>query len=114
MWIESFPVAWLWAPFKRHTSGVLTKDVVDDVGLAVEDLVDDHSEDAHLRCAAVVKLNRTLLELCLLGKGLPLLLEGVNAAHVTGEGALLLLHHEQLEEADEHDDLGDAKATHLP
>lgn len=91
----------------------LTEDVVDDVRLVVEDLVDNHSEDAHLRSTAVVELNCALLELGLLGEGFPLLLEGVNARHITREGALLLLHHEELEEADEDHDLGYAKAAHL-
>lgn len=91
----------------------LTEDVVDDVRLVVQDLVDDHAEDAHLRSTAVVELNRALFELGLLVEVLPLLLEGVNARHVAGEGALLLLHDEDLKEADEDDDLSDAEAAHL-
>ena len=81
--------------------------------MVVDDLVDHHGEDAHLRCTAVVELDRALLKLSLLVEGLPLLLEGVDTRHVAGEGALLLLHDEELEEADEDDNLGDAKGAHL-
>ncbi len=92
----------------------LTEDVVDDVRLVVEDLVDHHGENAHLRSTAVVELDCALLKLGLLVERLPLLLEGVDPRHVAREGALLLLHDEELEEADEHHDLGDAKGAHLP
>lgn len=95
------------------TQQSLTEDVVDDVRLAVHELVDHNAEDAHLRSTAVVELNCALLKLGLFRERLPLLLEGVDARHVARERALLLLHDEELEEADEDDDLGDAKAAHL-
>ena len=75
--------------------------------------MNDHAEDAHLCGATVVEFDGALPELGLLVEGIPLLLERVHARHVAGEGALLLLHHEELEEANEDDNLGDANGTHL-
>lgn len=89
------------------------QDVVDDVGLVGQFLVDHHGKDAHLRSTAVVELNRALLKLGLLGQLLPLLLKRVDARHVAGEGSLLLLHDEELQESHEEDDLGDTEGAHL-
>ena len=75
--------------------------------------MDDHGEDAHLCRATVVEFDGALPELGLLVKGIPLLLEGVDERHVAGERSLLLFHHEELEEANEDDNLSDAKGTHL-
>ena len=75
--------------------------------------MDDHAEDAHLRRAAVVEFDGAFPELRLLIKVFPLLLEGVDARHVAGEGSLLLLHDEQLQEADKDNDLSDANGAHL-
>ena len=73
-----------------------------------------HGQDAHLRGAAVVELDRALGLLSLLGHGVPRRSEGVSAdGEVPGEGALHVLHHSQLKEADERDDLGEARRRDL-
>ncbi|CAN0053431.1 unnamed protein product, partial [Ectocarpus fasciculatus] len=90
------------------------EEVVDDVRLVVELLVHHEAEDAHLGGAAVVELDRALGGLGLLGHGVPRRSEGVAAVgEVTGEGALHVLHHGQLEEADEREDLGEARRGDL-
>lgn len=73
----------------------------------------NQSKYAHHRCAAVVQLDGAFLKLGLFVEGFPLLLEGVDEGHVTGERALLLLHNEQLQEAYECHDLCKADGAHL-
>ena len=73
-----------------------------------------HSQDTHLRGAAVVDLDRALGGLHLRGHGVPRGSEGVAAdGEVSGEGALNALHDRQLEEADEPEDLGEARRGDL-
>ena len=89
-------------------------EVVDDVGLVGQLLVHHHGEDAHLRGAPVVELDRALGGLGLLGHAVPCRLEDVAAGRaVPGEGALHLLHHEQLVAADRQDDLEGAQGGDL-
>ena len=72
-------------------------------------LVDHKSEDTEHGGTAVVELDGTLLELGLLGEGIPAEVEGT-VAEVTGEFTGLgtvggVLHDEELEEANEEEDL---------
>ena len=78
----------------------------------VELLVDHEAEDAHHGGTAVVELDGALGELGLLIEGVPAEVEGT-VAEVTGEFTGLgtvggVLHDEELEEADEGDDLEEA------
>eukprot|EP00307_Rebecca_sp_RCC1486_P007571 CAMPEP_0119434010 /NCGR_PEP_ID=MMETSP1335-20130426/50449_1 /TAXON_ID=259385 /ORGANISM="Chrysoculter rhomboideus, Strain RCC1486" /LENGTH=206 /DNA_ID=CAMNT_0007459861 /DNA_START=518 /DNA_END=1134 /DNA_ORIENTATION=- len=86
---------------------------VDDVRVAVELLVHHEREDAHLRGAPVVELDRAL-ELLRLGRELVPAKVNVAVAEVTRELRLArhVLHHAQLEEADEGEDLGKASWWH--
>ncbi|CAM9091393.1 unnamed protein product, partial [Ectocarpus sp. 6 AP-2014] len=100
---------------KYLVEGVRRADeVVDDVGLVVELLVHHEGEDAHLCRAAVVELDRALRRLGLLRHGVPRGPERVAAVReVSGEGALHVLHHRQLKETDEREDLGEARRGDL-
>ena len=73
---------------------------------ASELFVDHEAKDAHLGGTAVVELDAALLELGLLGEGIPAEVEGA-IAEVTGElgGSGDVLHDGELEEANEEDDL---------
>ena len=90
------------------------EEVVDDVGLVGELFVHHHGKDAHLRGAAVVELDRALGGLGLRGHGVPRGTEGVSPeGKVSREGALNVLHDRQFKEADERDDLREARRGDL-
>eukprot|EP00307_Rebecca_sp_RCC1486_P014930 CAMPEP_0119405622 /NCGR_PEP_ID=MMETSP1335-20130426/217_1 /TAXON_ID=259385 /ORGANISM="Chrysoculter rhomboideus, Strain RCC1486" /LENGTH=134 /DNA_ID=CAMNT_0007429641 /DNA_START=134 /DNA_END=535 /DNA_ORIENTATION=+ len=86
------------------------EDRVDDVRVAIELLVHHERQDAHLRCAALVKLDRALLDLGLLGERVPAEVDEAVAevADKLVAGARDVLHHEELEEANEGEDLRNA------
>ena len=83
--------------------------VEEDVGVAIELLVDHEGEDAHHGGAALVELLGAELVLLLLG-GVSDEADGEAGAgaEVAGEGSLVLAPDGELEEADEEEDLGDA------
>ena len=83
--------------------------VEEDVGVAIELLVDHEGEDAHHGGAALVELLGAELVLLLLG-GVTDESDGEASAgaEVTGEGSRVLAPDGELEEADEEEDLGDA------
>mmetsp|Transcript_1135 Transcript_1135/g.3181 ORF Transcript_1135/g.3181 Transcript_1135/m.3181 type:complete len:227 (-) Transcript_1135:2-682(-) len=86
---------------------------VDDVGVVVKLLVHHEREDAHLRGTAVVELDGALGLLLLGGERVPAEVESA-VAEVTGELGLAshVLHHRELEEAHEGEDLGKAGRGH--
>ena len=76
-------------------------------------VVNGKAKDAHHGGTALVELNGTLLELLLLGEGVPAEVDAEgHVAEVTGEfsGASNVAHDEKLEPADEEDDLEEALA----
>ena len=83
--------------------------VEEDVGVAIELLVDHEGEDAHHGGTALVELLGAEVVLLLLGgvadesNG-----EAGSGAEVTGEGSLVLAPDGELEEANEEEDLGEA------
>jgi len=83
--------------------------VEEDVGVAIELLVDHEGEDAHHGGAALVELLGAELVLLLLG-GVADEADGEagSGAEVAGEGSRVLAPDGELEEADEEEDLGDA------
>mmetsp|Transcript_28385 Transcript_28385/g.72062 ORF Transcript_28385/g.72062 Transcript_28385/m.72062 type:complete len:213 (+) Transcript_28385:113-751(+) len=87
---------------------------VDDVRVAVELLVHHEREDAHLRRAAVVELDSALGELGLLVERVPAEVERAVAevADKLVASALNVLHHGELEEAHEREDLREAGRRH--
>jgi len=93
---------------ERLLKGANDGEVSDHADL-VELLVDHEAEDAHHGGTAVVELDGALAELGLLIKGVPAEVKGT-VAEVTGEFTGLgtvggVLHDEELEEANEGDDL---------
>ena len=73
-----------------------------------------HGQDAHLRRAAVVELDRALLQLRLLRERFPLGGERVAAdRHVPRERTLDVLHHAEFKETNERHDLQEAQRREL-